>query len=152
MWVKRTYDKDEFVRMLKEKGIDCVFRYTDEGRIYGATFIDHRTHCVLNGSRMGKAFSANALEQLFNTPPEEQVPFKEKEEQKEQPNTGSTSTEGLQPTSHDEQERYESKGGFASFLDALDILNTDNPVTDAEEEAFRRRLQSKKKKRRGPKL
>ena len=140
--LKRTYDKDEFVRMLKEKGIDCVFRYTDEGRIYGATFIDHRTHCVLNGSRMGKDHSANALEQHFNTPPEEQIPFKEKEEQEEQPNTGSTSAEELQQTtSHDEQEHYESKGGFASFLDALDILNTDNPVTVAEEEAFRRRLQ-----------
>ena len=37
--LKRTYDKDEFVRMLKEKGIDCVFRYTDEGRIYGATTV-----------------------------------------------------------------------------------------------------------------
>ena len=151
--LKRTYDKDEFVRMLKEKGIDCVFRYTDEGRIYGATFIDHRTHCVLNGSRMGKAFSANALERHFNTPPEEQIPFKEKEEQEEHPNTGSTSAEGhMQSTSHDEQEHYESRGGFASFLDALDILNTDNPVTDAEEEAFRRKLQRKKKKRRGPKL
>ena len=151
--LKRTYDKDEFVRMLKEKGIDCVFRYTDEGRIYGATFIDHRTHCVLNGSRMGKAFSANALEQHFNTPPEEQIPFKEIEEQEEQPNSGSTSTEGQQQsTSRDKQEHYESKGGLASFLDALDILNTDNPVTDAEEEAFRRKLQRKKKKRRGPKL
>ncbi|MBP3849941.1 MAG: relaxase/mobilization nuclease domain-containing protein, partial [Prevotella sp.] len=32
--LKRTYDKDEFVRLLKEKGIDCVFRYTDEGRLY----------------------------------------------------------------------------------------------------------------------
>ena len=145
--LRRTYDKEEFVRMLKEKGIDCVFRYTDEGRIYGATFIDHRTHCVLNGSRMGKVFSANALEQHFNTPSEEQIPFKEKEEQEEQPNTGSTSAEGLQQTtSHDEQEHYESKGG------SLDFLNTDNPVTDAEEEAFRRRLQRKKKKRRGPKL
>jgi len=145
--LRRTYDKEEFVRMLKEKGIDCVFRYTDEGRIYGATFIDHRTHCVLNGSRMGKVFSANALEQHFNTPSEEQIPFKEKEEQEEQPNTGSTSAEGLQQTtSHDEQEHYESKGGFASFLDALDILNTDNPVTDAEEEAFRHRLQRKRKK------
>jgi hypothetical protein len=151
--LKRTYDKDEFVRMLKERGIDCVFRYTDEGRIYGATFIDHRTHCVLNGSRMGKAFSANALEQHFNTPSEEQIPFKEKEKQEEQPNTGSTSAEGQQQsTSYDEQEHYESKGGFASFLDALDILNTDNPVTDAEEEAFRHRLQRKKKKRRGPRL
>ena len=151
--LKRTYDKDEFVRMLKEKGVDCVFRYTDEGRIYGATFIDHRTHCILNGSRMGKDYSANALEQHFNTPPEEQTPFKEKEEQEQQPNTDSTSSEKQQQsTSHDEQEHYESKGGLASFLDALDILNTDNPVTDAEEEAFRRRLQRKKKKRRGPKL
>ena len=49
-----TYDKDKFVSQLKEKGIDTVLRYTDEGRIYGATFIDHRTGCVLNGSRMGK--------------------------------------------------------------------------------------------------
>ena len=51
-----TYDKDKFVSQLKEKGIDTVLRYTEEGRIYGATFIDHRTGCVLNGSRMGKSF------------------------------------------------------------------------------------------------
>ena len=152
--LKRTYDKEEFVELLKEKGIDCVFRYTDEGRLYGATFIDHRTHCVLNGSRMGKAFSANALEQHFNTPPEEQTRFTEKEEkQNEQPNTENTAAGGQQQsTSHDEQEHNESKSGLASFLDALDILNSDNPVTDAEEEAFRRRLQRKKKKRRGPRL
>ena len=49
-----TYDKDRFVSQLKEKGIDTVLRYTEEGRIYGATFIDHRTGCVLNGSRMDK--------------------------------------------------------------------------------------------------
>ena len=152
--LRRTYDKDEFVKMLKEKGIDCVFRYTDEGRLYGATFIDHRTHCVLNGSRMGKAFSANALEQHFNTPPEEHTFFTEKEEkQNEQPNTETASAGGQQQsTSHDEQEHNESKSGLASFLDALDILNSDNPVTDAEEEAFRRRLQRKKKIRRGPRL
>ena len=152
--LKRTYDKEEFVKMLKDKGIDCVFRYTDESRLYGATFIDHRTHCVLNGSRMGKAFSANVLEQHFNTPPEEQIPFKEKEEeQNEQPNTETASVGRQQQSiSHDEQEHNGSKSGLASFLDALDILNSDNPVTDAEEEAFRRRLQRKKKKRRGPHL
>ena len=152
--LKRTYDKDELVKMLKEKGIDCVFRYTDDGRLYGATFIDHRTHCVLNGSRMGKAFSANALGQHFNTPPEEQIPFREKEEeQNEQPNTGSTSAEEhLQSYPCSEQAYNKGKGGLASFLDALDILNSDNPVTDAEEEAFRRKLQRRKKKRRGPRL
>ena len=63
-----TYDKDKFVSQLKEKGIDTVLRYTDEGRIYGATFIDHRTGCVLNGSRMGKELSANALQEHFTLP------------------------------------------------------------------------------------
>ena len=147
--LKRTYDKDEFVGMLKEKGIDCVFRYTDEGRLYGATFIDHRTRCVLNGSRMGKAFSANALDQHFNTPPEEQRPFQEQEEQQ----TGSTPNQGQadQPLAEDRANK-DGSGNIASFLDALDFLNSDNPATDAEEEAFRRRLQRKKKKRRGPRL
>ena len=103
---------------------------------------------------MGKAFSANALEQHVNTPTEEQTPFTEKEEkQNEQPDTETASAGGQQQsTSHNEQEHNESKSGLASFLDALDILNSDNPVTDAEEEAFRRRLQRKKKKRRGPRL
>lgn len=60
------YGKDDFISKLKEKNIDVVFRYTDEGRIYGVTFIDHETFNVLNGSRLGKAFSANALEAKFN--------------------------------------------------------------------------------------
>ncbi len=63
-----TYDKDKFVATLKGKGIDTVLRYTEEGRIYGATFIDHRTGCVLNGSRMGKELSANALQEHFTLP------------------------------------------------------------------------------------
>jgi len=154
----RTYDKDELVQMLKEKGIDSVFRYTDEGRLYGATFIDHRTHCVLNGSRMGKEFSANALERHFNTPPEEQFLIKEHEgneqERYHDSDTDTDSSQGQKQLSSDDSSteyRY-SASGTASFLDALDFLNTANPVTDAEEEAFRRKLQRKKKKRRGLKL
>ena len=153
-----TYDKEEFVKLLKEKGIDCVFRYTDEGRLYGATFIDHRTHCVLNGSRIGKKFSANALDKHFNTPIEEQHPFREHEgneqERYHDSDTGnSDSQHQTQPFTDDSGTEYRhSASDTASFLDALDFLNTDNPVTDAEEEAFRRRLQRKKKKRRGPKI
>jgi len=156
--LRRTYDKDELVQMLKTKGIDCVFRYTDEGRLYGATFIDHRTHCVLNGSRMGKEFSANALDKLFNTPIEEQQPFPENEGNEQERYHGSdTDTDcslGQTQLSSDGSgtEYHHSTSGTASFLDALDFLNTDNPVTDAEEEAFRRKLQRKKKKRRGPRL
>lgn len=156
--LRRTYDKDELVQMLKTKGIDCVFRYTDEGRLYGATFIDHRTHCVLNGSRMGKDFSANALDKHFNTPIEEQQPFREHEgneqERYHDSDTDTDSSHGqTQQASDDSGTGYRySALSTASFLDALDFLNTDNPVTDAEEEAFRRKLQRKKKKRRGPRL
>ena len=156
--LRRTYDKDEFMKILKEKGIDCVFRYTDEGRLYGATFIDHRTHCVLNGSRMGKAFSANALEQHFNTPIEERLSYQEENIQSNERyhNSDTGSSEKQQhndaiPKGDGTEYRY-SASSTATFLDALDFLNSDNPVTDAEEEAFRRRLQHKKKKRRGPRL
>ena len=156
--LKRTYDKDEFVKMLKEKGIDCVFRYTDEGRLYGATFIDHRTHCVLNGSRMGKAFSANALDQHFNTPIEERHSYQEENTQSNERyhNSDTGRSEQQQhseamPKGDGNEYRY-SVSSTATFLDALDFLNSDNPVIDVEEEAFRRRLQRKKKKRRGPRL
>lgn len=156
--LRRTYDKDELIQILKEKGIDCVFRYTDDGRLYGATFIDHRTHCVLNGSRIGKEFSANALERHFNTPIEEQVSFKEHEDNEQgryhDSDMDTDRSHGQTQQSSDDSGtgyRY-SASSTASFLDALDFLNTDNPVTDAEEEAFRRKLQRKKKRRRGPKL
>lgn len=36
------------------------------GRITGVTFIDHETRCVLNGSRLGKAYSANAFHEKFD--------------------------------------------------------------------------------------
>ncbi len=61
-------NREEFVRLLANKGIDAVFRENDEGRIYGATFIDHKNREVYNGSRLGKEFSANAFERLFNNP------------------------------------------------------------------------------------
>ena len=154
----RTYDKGELIQILKEKGIDSVFRYTDEGRLYGATFIDHRTRCVLNGSRMGKEFSANTLDKHFNTPIEEQRPFPEHEDNEQEryhdSDTDTDSSQGQAQRSSDDggtEYRY-SALSTASFLDALDFLNTDNPVTDAEEEAFRRKLQRKKKKRHGPRL
>ena len=155
--LKRTYDKDELVKMLKEKGIDCVFRYTDESRLYGATFIDHRTHCVLNGSRIGKVFSANALEQHFNTPKEEQIPYKEgTHSEQEQYHDSGTNTSERQQTSADmpngNTDYHNSASGTTTFLDALDVLNSDNPAVDPEEEAFRRKMQRKKKKIRGPRL
>lgn len=64
----RTRTQDEFVRLLKTDGIDAVFRQNAAGRITGATFVDHRTKIVLNGSRLGKSYSANVFQELFNNP------------------------------------------------------------------------------------
>ena len=60
-----TRTESEFRAALREKGIDLVLRRNDEGRIYGATFIDHKHRAVLNGSRLGKEFSANVLNERF---------------------------------------------------------------------------------------
>lgn len=64
----RARTQDEFVRLLKADGIDAVFRQNAAGRITGATFVDHRTKTVLNGSRFGKSYSANVFQELFNNP------------------------------------------------------------------------------------
>lgn len=64
----RARTQDEFVHLLKADGIDAIFRQNAAGRITGATFVDHRTKTVLNGSRLGKSYSANVFQELFNNP------------------------------------------------------------------------------------
>jgi len=69
--------KEDFTKTLQAKGMDVVFRTNDAGRIYGVTFIDHENRVVLNGSRLGKEFSANVFNELFNenkTPNDEREP------------------------------------------------------------------------------
>lgn len=56
-----------FETNLREAGITVVFRRSEQthGRIYGVTFIDHKSGIVVNGSRLGKEFSANRFEAHF---------------------------------------------------------------------------------------
>lgn len=74
---------DDFKRLLLKSGIGCVFRQTtfgetessqnEQGRIYGVSFIDYRNQTILNGSRLGKEFSANVFNGLFNTSSERNI-------------------------------------------------------------------------------
>lgn len=64
--VLNTRTRKQFEKVLKKKGIDVLFRQNGKDRIYGVTFIDHNNRIVLNGSRLGKEFSANAFEERFN--------------------------------------------------------------------------------------
>ena len=63
----RTRTLKKFEKELKKRGIDVLFRQNDNGRIYGVTFIDHNTRTVLNGSRLGKEFSANSFQERFSS-------------------------------------------------------------------------------------
>lgn len=125
-----TYHRDKFVNLLKEKGIDTVLRLTDEGRIYGVTFIDHRTGCVLNGSRMGKELSANALQEHFTLPyaDEKPMPFVLHPE------------ETAEEHSVVQDDNDFSSSGFGLF-------NPSGQAVNAEEEDFIRKMKRRKKRK-----
>lgn len=128
--LNNTHNRDLFVWELKSKGIDVIFRESDEGRIYGTTYIDHNTGCVLNGSRMGKDLSANALWQHFNSEPINSNPFDDFASSESQNNS-------------DEQTNSRLDHGFDGF--GLGMF--DDSGDDPEEEQFRRAMQRKKRKR-----
>ena len=149
-------DKDDFIARLKEKGIDLVLRSNDDGRIYGATFIDHNTRTVLNGSRLGKEFSANAFERWFNGDGEKPmttmpVVLDADTGQTEHETTTSSSTSGTSATHTHSMHTDRRDEHEIPTLPGLDLFQT-GPGFNPEEEAFYRAMQRKKKKRRGPKL
>lgn len=57
--------EEELRERLREARVDLYIRRNENGRIVGVTFIDHETRTVVNGSRLGKAYSANAFELRF---------------------------------------------------------------------------------------
>ena len=147
--------QDDFITRLKDNGIDFVLRSNEDGRIYGATFVDHNTNTVLNGSRLGKEFSANAFERWFNGDGEKPILSASVT-----PNTDTTQTAGdtsappqpnpstgqSQANSHDYKNDYEQP-----TLPGLDLFQV-GPGFNPEEEAFYRAMQRRKKRRRGPQL
>jgi hypothetical protein len=112
--------REQFARQLQKQGIDVVFRENQDGRIYGVTFIDHKQHTALNGSRYGKAFSANALNEKFG-----------QDTSKDTPNEN--------PKIRDNEDR--SANGIFAFIDF------NGQGENYEEEAFIRRMKRKRKKR-----
>ena len=161
----RATDKEDLTAKLKENGIDVVFRYTDEGRIYGVTFIDHNTLTVLNGSRLGKQFSANALNERFNNPqptndvpvPDTPVTVPEPEQTADTHSDTQSQTADTQAPSegqrHIADARHQSVASHSTTdysdsdftLPGLDLFQPGQSFNPNEEE-FRRRMQRKKKK------
>ena len=67
-------DEKTLRERLRGNNIDLYLRRNENGRITGATFIDQENRSVLNGSRLGKQFSANALQEWFSAAPEQNIP------------------------------------------------------------------------------
>lgn len=167
----RATDKEDFTAKLKDCGIDVVFRYTDEGRIYGVTFIDHNTMTVLNGSRLGKQFSANALNEKFNNPqaqPTNEVPMPDTpvivpEQNADTHSDTQSQTADTQTPSDGQQHSTGSQHQSATSHSTTDYSDSDFTLPgldlfqpgqsfNPDEEEFRLRMQRKKKRGRRPKF
>jgi hypothetical protein len=55
----------ELKALLNNHAIDLLIRQNAEGRVYGLTFIDQNHKVVFNGSDLGKAYSAAAIEARY---------------------------------------------------------------------------------------
>ena len=135
--LKQTYHKDKFMELLKAKGMEVVFRHTADGRIYGATFIDHRTKCMFNGSRLGKNLSANALQEHFTLPYENEQPI---------PLTIPKEESTVLEQEHQSSSLFDEQGSGLGFMAGGGSSN------EAQEAAFDKQLRRKKKKRKGRSL
>ena len=159
--IAHSTDKADFISKLKQRNIDVVLRYTEEGRIYGVTFIDHNTMTVLNGSRLGKEFSANAINERFSNPanapinsPDVVAPIVVPPIE---PTLGDTHSDTAQepavnqPSSgqhqHTVTQSVSNSGDYNLPIPGLDLFQQGQSFNPDEEE-FRRRMQRKKK--RGP--
>ena len=58
-------DRAEFIDRIRGHGIETVLRINAAGRLYGITFIDDANGIAVNGSRLGKGFTANVFNAYF---------------------------------------------------------------------------------------
>ena len=130
--------RKELEQQLKKQGIDVVFRQNDSGRIYGVTFIDHDSRVVLNGSRLGKEYSANVFNERFSGEtgkmhqPEVSAPQQDQPTHQEQP--------GFTP-------KADIVSGMASVLGAFGGLLGGGASGGDEPQDTDRQKRKKKKKR-----
>lgn len=153
--------KDDFIAKLKERNIDLVLRYNSDGRLYGATYVDHGNHVSLNGSRLGKEFSANALNLWINDPAAKPLVQPQPNQsqgqhstggdpQQSPPPNGGRQTSGYsQPQPSPQPSLKQSRSDdfdYSPVLPGLELFRT-GPDFDPAEEAFARRARKKKKKK-----
>jgi len=137
-------ERNTFTEYLSNKGIDTIFRENEAGRIYGVTFVDHTNKEVYNGSRLGKEFSANNFNKLFN---ESINPFSF---QQEPASKLLSDNRNIQDTQEEHNTVQQSKAD--QLVESFGIFSLEQHGPDYEEEAFIRRMKKKKNKLKGRSL
>jgi hypothetical protein len=132
--MRTTNNRPDFEKALEKQGMSVLFRTNDEGRIYGATFIDHEQKCVFNGSRLGKDFSANVFNDLFTGSGQT------RERQPEQHRAG----QSIEPFTPLNREQDEGSGIGGLF----DLFTLETAGDEIAEQNFVRRLKKKQKRQR----
>jgi hypothetical protein len=130
----------EFRADLQGKGIDLVLRYGSGGRLFGVTFIDHNSRTVLNGSALGKEFSANALGARF-------ADFAQTSREYLQPISSTPAKEVLRSSQEDKQPAT-VKGYSGDDSPVGSLLSVFTPETNQHDDNEPVPVKKKKKKRR----
>ena len=165
----RETSQADIEKRLEERGITAIFRTNEDGRLTGATFIDHRGKNVYNGSNLGKDLSANSWHSLFNTndgplfspPVEEPVQGPEaieqdndvapEQEQPQGPETDDLSEEYeevWERVGDEEQERQPYRKSHHSDLGLFEKLPSQNPDFERIDPEFKAMYKKKKKRKR----
>ncbi|MDR2423411.1 MAG: relaxase/mobilization nuclease domain-containing protein [Prevotellaceae bacterium] len=129
--MRSTNNRSKFEKALEKQRISVLFRTHEQGRIYGATFIDHEQKVVFNGSRLGKEFAANVFNDLFNA----KCPNRDLQDYKI---TAKTELEPVQSCNQDNQ-----ASGIAGIFD---LFTPDTSISDEiEEQSLARRMKKRRK-------
>ncbi|ABQ06668.1 relaxase/mobilization nuclease domain-containing protein [Flavobacterium johnsoniae] len=57
------FSPEKLSKILEQESIHMILRKSNEGQLYGITYVDHKTRSVFNGSSLGKEFSAKGIQE-----------------------------------------------------------------------------------------
>ena len=142
--LKSTENELAFKKLLNEQYIDVIVRKNNDGRIYGITFINHKSKSVWNGSRLGKEFSANTFNNYWNNNiiPE----FKKLIEQQSRINKSNVTDFPTQEPHQMFNFLNKTEKSESNLFNILSVFIPKTQVDNFEEQDFSNRMKKKRKR------